>query len=129
MACRHSTSKRSSRTSWRTSGGTTTSVNLLQAAAETILFYHPATWWISAQIRCERENCADDVARQICGDGRAYAAALASVESLRPSSSQPTLAPAVTHGNLLDRVRRVLKLPPLPRRVSPSARSPPRCWR
>ena len=37
-------------------------VNLLQTFAETMLFYHPAVWWLSARIRSEREHCCDLVA-------------------------------------------------------------------
>ena len=37
-------------------------VNVLQSAAEVLLFYHPAVWWVSRQIRVERELCADDLA-------------------------------------------------------------------
>ena len=37
-------------------------VNLIQTTCETILFYHPAVWWISREIRRERENCCDDLA-------------------------------------------------------------------
>jgi len=37
-------------------------VNLLQTLVETLLFYHPAVWWVSTQVRIEREHCCDDVA-------------------------------------------------------------------
>lgn len=37
-------------------------VNLMQTVAETLLFYHPAVWWLSSRIRDEREHCCDDVA-------------------------------------------------------------------
>ena len=37
-------------------------VNVLQNAAETLLFYHPAVWWLSNRVRAEREHCCDDVA-------------------------------------------------------------------
>jgi beta-lactamase regulating signal transducer with metallopeptidase domain len=32
-------------------------VNMLQSVAEALLFYHPAVWWISGEIRAERELC------------------------------------------------------------------------
>lgn len=35
-------------------------VNLLQTVIETLLFYHPAVWWVSRQVRLEREHCCDD---------------------------------------------------------------------
>src|SRR5262249_61594690 len=37
-------------------------VNVLQGIVESLLFYHPAVWWISNQIRAEREHCCDDLA-------------------------------------------------------------------
>src|SRR5262249_409054 len=43
-------------------------VNLLQTLAETLLFYHPAVWWLSRRIRVEREHCCDDVAVRCSGD-------------------------------------------------------------
>jgi protein involved in polysaccharide export with SLBB domain/beta-lactamase regulating signal transducer with metallopeptidase domain len=90
-------------------------VNLVQAAIESVLFYHPATWWISAQIRIERENCCDDVAARACGDRRDYAAALAALEARR-SAAIAHLAPAATGGRLVDRVRRLLRVAPARRR-------------
>ena len=44
-------------------------INLAQTAIETLLFYHPAMWWVSHQIRQEREHCCDDLALSVCGDG------------------------------------------------------------
>ena len=65
-------------------------VNLLQTALETLLFYHPAVWWISARIRAERENCCDDLAVAVCGNRRVYAGALASLAQLQvPAISGP----------------------------------------
>ena len=58
-------------------------VNLLQTLVETVLFYHPAVWWLSRRIRIERENCCDDLAVSLCGDPVAYAQALADLEALR----------------------------------------------
>src|SRR4030095_1390777 len=47
----------------------------LQAIVETLLFYHPAVWWCSRQMRIEREHCCDELAVQACGDRVAYATA------------------------------------------------------
>ncbi len=58
-------------------------VNLLQVLAETVLFYHPAVWWMSRRIRIERENCCDDMAIDLCGDRFGYIRALVSMEELR----------------------------------------------
>jgi uncharacterized protein (TIGR03435 family) len=85
-------------------------VNFGQTVAETLLFYHPAVWWISARIRVEREHCCDDVALAATGDAFAYASALAELESRR--SIEPTFALAATGGPLLRRVARLLSPPP-----------------
>lgn len=85
-------------------------VNLFQVVVETVLFYHPAVWWISASIREERENCCDDLAAQACGDRAAYVRALAAMEALRPLPAH--LAVAASGGSLIRRVRRLLGAPP-----------------
>ena len=41
--------------------------NLTQTVIEILLFYHPAMWWVSNQIRKERENCCDDMAVALAG--------------------------------------------------------------
>ena len=85
-------------------------VNLLQTLVETLLFYHPAVWWLSHRIRAEREHCCDDLAVSLCGDPVAYANALADLESLR--STDHHFAMAATGGSLLHRVRRLIGAPP-----------------
>jgi hypothetical protein len=85
-------------------------VNLLQSVVETLLFYHPAVWWVSHVIRMEREHCCDDLAVSACGDAMLYAQALTTVETLRGGVSG--LAMAVSGGSLLARIRRLLDVPP-----------------
>ena len=85
-------------------------VNAGQAIVETLLFYHPAAWWCSRQIRIEREHCCDDIVVQTCGDRLAYIAALADLEDLR--LVHPTLALRASGGRLIDRVRRMLATSP-----------------
>ena len=81
-------------------------VNVVQCAIETLLFYHPAVWWVSHRVRDEREHCCDDLAVQLCGDRHLYATALVDMERLRPAP--PRLALAATGGSLLHRVRRLI---------------------
>src|SRR4029078_2673053 len=76
-------------------------VNVIQSVIETLVFYHPAVWWLSRQIRIEREMCCDDLAAATCDDRVTYAHALASLEELR--SSTPALAIAADGGELLTR--------------------------
>src|SRR5437867_3449318 len=67
-------------------------VNLIQSVIETLLFYHPAVWWISWRVRQEREHCCDDLAVAACGDAHFYAAALLGMERLRVAAPAPPLA-------------------------------------
>jgi len=80
-------------------------VNLFQIAAETLLFYHPAVWWVSQRIRAERENCCDDEAISVCGDAVNYARALALMEEWRTA---PALMMAANRSPLAERVVRLL---------------------
>jgi beta-lactamase regulating signal transducer with metallopeptidase domain len=84
-------------------------VNLLQTLVETLLFYHPAVWWLSRRIRAERENCCDDLAVSLCGDPYTYAKALADLEELRGATGR--LVMAANGGSLVARVRRLLGAP------------------
>lgn len=86
-------------------------VNLFQTLAETLLFYHPAVWWLSRRIRVEREYCCDDAAIAVCGDRVGYASTLAAVERGRgiPVSAMSFLG--VKKNMTLDRVRRILQDP------------------
>jgi hypothetical protein len=79
-------------------------VNLLQSAVETLLFYHPAVWWVSKNLRAERELCCDDLAVGVC-DRLVYATALTELAAMTTS---PRLAMAATGGSLAHRVRRIL---------------------
>jgi hypothetical protein len=90
-------------------------INLLQAMVETLLFYHPAVWWVSAEVRAEREHCCDDLAVAVCGDRLLYVSALAELTTLE----RHTLALAATDGSLLTRVRRILGRPVEPPRELP----------
>jgi uncharacterized protein (TIGR03435 family) len=81
-------------------------LNLLQTVIETVLFYHPAVWWVGRQMRLEREHCCDDLAVTACGSAFEYANALAEMEQLRDRIPTPALA--ANGGELLGRIRRVL---------------------
>jgi beta-lactamase regulating signal transducer with metallopeptidase domain len=91
-------------------------VNLIQTAVETLLFYHPAVWWVSSQVRQEREHCCDDLAVAVCRDVLVYARALAALEQLR--AHIPQAAVAATGGSLLKRIQRLVGSPaPLSHRL------------
>jgi beta-lactamase regulating signal transducer with metallopeptidase domain len=84
-------------------------VNMLQAFIEVLLFFHPVTWWLSRQIRVERENCCDDSALLVTGSPRTFAEALLALESLRADHNKinsPQLLTA-TGGLLMHRISRL----------------------
>ena len=80
-------------------------LNLLQSAVETLLFFHPAVWWISRRVRIEREHCCDDLTVGVCGSPVQYARALTRLEELRAQALP--VAVAANGGSLLERVRRI----------------------
>ncbi|MEP6802812.1 MAG: M56 family metallopeptidase [Acidobacteriota bacterium] len=98
-------------------------VNLIQSAAETLLFYHPAVWWVSGRMRTERENCCDDLAVAATGDPMMYARALVDLEERRAFGSSRTLALAADGGRLLGRVARLFPQMRPPRHSKPRARA------
>jgi beta-lactamase regulating signal transducer with metallopeptidase domain len=91
--------------------------NGLQCMAESLLFFHPAAWWLSRRIRAEREHACDDLAVGACGNAIALAEALATLE--RERLSFPHLVLAAHGGSLMQRISRLLSGPPsrLPWRV------------
>ncbi|MBX2799156.1 MAG: hypothetical protein KTR31_15895 [Myxococcales bacterium] len=81
-------------------------VNLAQSLAETLLFYHPAVWWLSRRIRHERELCCDEAVLACGSSSLSYAKALARVEDLRVMA-----APAANGGELMDRILNIVGQP------------------
>ena len=80
-------------------------VNLLQVLVETLLFYHPAVWWLNARIRAERELCCDEIAVSLTGDRLEYAKVLALMAAWEKS---PALAMAANRGPLTTRIFHIL---------------------
>ena len=94
-------------------------VNGWQSVAEALLFYHPALWWTSGQVRAEREHCCDDRGAALCESPTLYAGALVALETSRRTSAPFALA--ATDGPLLSRIRRLVA--PAPKRRSPAAKA------
>jgi beta-lactamase regulating signal transducer with metallopeptidase domain len=84
-------------------------INLLQVLAETLLFYHPAVWWISRRVRLERERCCDEIAVALIEDRYLYAESLAALEELRLGSRLALAARGSGGGQLLDRIKSILR--------------------
>ena len=87
-------------------------VNLLQHVIETLLFFHPAVWWLSNRIHLEREICCDELAADCLGRA-AYARSLESVA--RMAAGNMLLAASIQGGmrmNLLNRIQCLLGTAP-----------------
>ncbi len=84
-------------------------VNLVQMLVEAALFFNPAVWWISRQIRREREACCDALAVNTTGQPLTYADALAAwVERETAAALAVDFANSRSGGGVLDRVQRLL---------------------
>jgi TonB family protein len=83
-------------------------VSVFQSVVEALLFYHPAVWWVSRQVRQERECCCDELAVGVAGDRLAYARALSLLEERRAGSQEMALG--ANGGVLTMRIRRLLGL-------------------
>ncbi len=82
-------------------------VNILQSIIEIIFFFNPMIWWISSQVRQEREHCCDDFSVSITGDKMLLVNALAQVETFR--INQPlAMAFGKKRTTLLNRIKRIL---------------------
>jgi bla regulator protein blaR1 len=94
-------------------------VNLLQTIAQTLFFFHPAAWYISARMRFEREACCDDLVIHRAGaDPADYAQSLLNL-ARRAAAAAPTtrghnlsqslaLAAVASPSDLRRRVQRLL---------------------
>ncbi len=81
-------------------------INLLQRLTETLLFYHPAVWWVSEQIRRERELRCDDLVVATLGESRPLAEAL--LVLAEGNGALPAMALAAQGGGVAMRIRRLL---------------------
>ena len=82
--------------------------NLLQVAVESVLFFHPAVWWVSKAVRDRREVCCDEIAVRNCVDAVVYAQALLRLEEQKTAELELAMALKGRKGLLLGRVEKVL---------------------
>lgn len=84
-------------------------VNIAQFIFEALLFFNPAAWWVSRQIRQEREACCDGLAQAALGGHVDYAQALADC-AIGLAGPPPALQSlAGREGSLLDRILRLTR--------------------
>ncbi len=65
--------------------------NILQGLVEAFFYYHPAVWWLSAQVRNEREHACDDRAIALIGNKLNYAKALVMLQEMAFMPLSPSL--------------------------------------
>lgn len=88
-------------------------INFFQLIVEAILYFNPAMWWLTRQVRIEREACCDVLAARVSGGALEYAAALA-ISARHAQGYRWRMAAAQSlggeerHGGLLERTRRLL---------------------
>jgi beta-lactamase regulating signal transducer with metallopeptidase domain/outer membrane biosynthesis protein TonB len=84
--------------------------NVLQSILEALLFFHPAAWWLSRQIRELREHCCDDAAVALSGDPAPLTEGLAALARLR-TLPEPAIEPALAaaRGSLMSRLQRLFR--------------------
>ncbi|HHH76732.1 MAG TPA: hypothetical protein ENL03_06885, partial [Phycisphaerae bacterium] len=89
-------------------------VNLVQRIIESVLFFHPAVWLISRQIRIEREHCCDDLAATGPATTRRYAESLVTLAGMAMKIKKERImksSPNVNAVNKPSRLRgRILRL-------------------
>ena len=84
-------------------------VNIFQCLIETLFFFNPFVYYLSKNIRKERENCCDDFVVKFATKPLAYAKALAVLEQYRLRSYLPALAAADNQFHLLNRIKRIME--------------------
>ncbi|MBP9198124.1 MAG: M56 family metallopeptidase, partial [Saprospiraceae bacterium] len=67
-------------------------INIIQTLIEVVFYYHPAIWWISSNIRLERESSCDELAIGFVGDHIYYAKTLVKVQDIYINGNAPELA-------------------------------------
>ena len=89
-------------------------INFCQMVIEAVLFFNPAVWWISRQIRIEREVCCDNAGIASIGRRIRYAEVLIQWAQKMKERDLETVEMAVAFGKqndnsgLLERVKRIV---------------------
>ena len=85
--------------------------NILQIVVETLFYFHPAIWYISSNIRNERENCCDDLAITHVENNVSYAKTLIKLQELNITEIQPAMGFSGSKNTFSNRILRILDQP------------------
>ncbi|MBN1973932.1 MAG: M48 family metalloprotease [Sedimentisphaerales bacterium] len=89
-------------------------INFCQMVIEAILFFNPAVWWISRQIRIEREVCCDNAGIASIGRRIRYAEVLIQWAQKMKERDIDTVETAIAFGKqsdnsgMLERIKRIV---------------------
>jgi beta-lactamase regulating signal transducer with metallopeptidase domain len=84
-------------------------LNLIQSVMDAVLFFNPFAWWISKNIREEREKCCDEMVLQI-SDPYHYARALLALEEFGFNNHKLMMAAANKRSHLLHRIKNIMEM-------------------
>ncbi len=85
-------------------------LNIFQSIVETLLFFNPFVWWISRNIRLEREHCCDDLVIAGTVQPMHYAKALVALEEYRLTVNPMAMAAAHDRHHLFHRIKRIMEM-------------------
>jgi hypothetical protein len=85
-------------------------INLFQSIIETLLFFNPFAWRISAAIRREREHCCDDLVVAQISQPLTYARALVSLAGRQQEVPGMALGATGSRPLLLNRIKRIIEM-------------------
>jgi len=88
-------------------------INIIQSVIEVFFFFHPAVWWISKNIRIEREYNCDDLTIKFYDDPLIYVKALANIKEMETNNEYTRFVTAFSNGKdqLLERIHRMINRP------------------
>lgn len=84
-------------------------VNLFQTLMESFFFYHPSVWWISQEIRSQREMICDEIASNYIDRPKLYINTLVKVEEYAIKQPKLSLAANGSKGQLFKRIKHLIE--------------------
>jgi bla regulator protein blaR1 len=86
--------------------------NIMQSVVEALFYFHPAVWWLSGQIRNERESACDEIAIELINSKMNYAKALVTIQEMAYYPMSPAMGFAGQLKNqFILRMQRILNQP------------------
>ena len=84
-------------------------LNLFQSVLDILLFFNPFAYWISKNIRAERELCCDEMVLQL-SDPYQYAKALLTLEESGQNNHRLAMGANNKSTQLLNRIKNIMEM-------------------